>query len=264
MDKQEFLEMGDNPDFISGIYNYCDRWCKRCGYTSRCFLFATEKKQFPDDESRDINNQKFWKGIEDMFRLTFELLEDAAEEFGVDLDQMDEISAEEFEQSEAEKRATAEKHPSARKAHAYLMQVRAWFEESNDIFEEKGEELAKMAELELPEEDIEKEVAGLEDYVEIIRWYQHQIYVKIMRALQGKMDGLFQYEDTIQTDYNGSAKVALLGIDRSIAAWGGLLQTFPDQEDEILQLLVLLEQIRKQTEAEFPDARKFIRPGFDE
>lgn len=261
MDKEEFKEMVNNPDFVPGIYNYCDRWCERCTYTSNCFLFATEKQQFPDDDSRDITNKKFWEGMEEMFRITFELLEDAAEEFGIDPDQLD---TEEIEQNEAEKREMADKNPAARKAHAYLMRVRSWFRESDAVFEEKGEELLKMAELELPKEGIEKQAAGIQDYVEIIRWYQHQIYVKIMRALQGRMDDFLPEEDPVQTDFNGSAKVALVGVDRSIAAWGGLLQTFPGQEDEILQMLVLLEQIRKHAEAAFPDARNFVRPGFDE
>lgn len=261
MDKEEFKNMADNPDFIPGIYNYCDRWCERCAYTSHCFLFATEKQHFPDDDSRDITNKKFWEGMEEMFRLTFELLEDAAGELGIDLDQID---TEETEQSEAKKRELAEKHPATQKAHAYLMRVRSWFEESDAIFKEKGEELMKMAELDLPEENIEKQAVGIRDFVEIIRWYQHQIYVKIMRALRGRMDGFLPEEDTIQTDYNGSAKVALIGVDRSIAAWGGLLKEFPEREDDIFPLLVSLEQIRKHVEAEFPDARKFNRPGFDE
>ena len=30
-------------DFIPGIYNYCDSWCERCLYTSRCMNFAMGK-----------------------------------------------------------------------------------------------------------------------------------------------------------------------------------------------------------------------------
>lgn len=26
--------------FIEGIFNYCDRWCERCKFTSHCRLFA--------------------------------------------------------------------------------------------------------------------------------------------------------------------------------------------------------------------------------
>jgi hypothetical protein len=37
----------DEPEerFISGIYNYCDRWCERCRFTAHCRVFATEQKR---------------------------------------------------------------------------------------------------------------------------------------------------------------------------------------------------------------------------
>jgi len=37
-----------------------------------------------------------------------------------------------------------------------------------------------------------------------------------------------------------------------------------EHQDEILKMLITLAEIRKQTEATFPIARKFKRPGFDE
>lgn len=262
MDKEEFLNMANNPDFIPGIYNYCDRWCARCPYTPNCYLYATEKKQEAESGKHDIDSKEYWDQIGEMFRITFEMLEDIAEEQGIDLS---EIDTEKIEKSEAEKRVQAQQRPAARKTRQYITEVNDWFEQSQDVFGEKGEEMAQMVQLGSPEEKIRKDLTGLKDYVEIIRWYQHQIYAKIMRALHGKLEDFEpEPEDPIQTDYNGSAKVALIGIDRSIAAWGGLLQVFPKKEDTILPILVSLEQIRTQTRKEFPDAEKFVRPGFDE
>ena len=40
MDKDWIKGMAKNPDFIPGIYNYCDRWCERCAFTARCMNFA--------------------------------------------------------------------------------------------------------------------------------------------------------------------------------------------------------------------------------
>ena len=40
MDKDWIQCMAKNPDFIPGIYNYCDRWCERCAFTARCMNFA--------------------------------------------------------------------------------------------------------------------------------------------------------------------------------------------------------------------------------
>ena len=70
--------------------------------------------------------------------------------------------------------------------------------------------------------------------------------------------------DEIQTDSNGSAKIALIAVDRLIAAWSILMEKMTDHEDEILKFLISLADIRKQTELTFPMARKFVRPGFDD
>jgi hypothetical protein len=36
MDKNDFLKLAADPKYIPGICNYCDRWCERCPFTSRC------------------------------------------------------------------------------------------------------------------------------------------------------------------------------------------------------------------------------------
>jgi hypothetical protein len=64
-------------------------------------------------------------------------------------------------------------------------------------------------------------------------------------------------------DSNGSTKVALIGIDRSITMWSKLLEFFSEKEDSLLKILVQLERLRRNVEKEFPDARSFERPGFD-
>jgi hypothetical protein len=42
-----------------------------------------------------------------------------------------------------------------------------------------------------------------------------------------------------------------------------LREQFPDQADEILDLLVHLDRVRRGAERAVPDARAFVRPGFD-
>lgn len=260
MDKEDLEAFANNPDFIPGIYNYCDRWCERCPFTYRCLLFATEKRQFPDSESRDITNKKFWDKLSEMMRLSLEVLEEMAEEQGIDLDATDTGAV---VREERKKRKEAENHAAAQRAKNYTEQTRLWFEKAEPLFKEKQEQLIQKARMELPGEDPSGDAVGIQDLVDVIRWYQNQIYVKIMRALHGRMDDDFPELDPVQNDHNGSAKVALIGIDRSIAAWCGLLQHFPEQEDAIFPLLVTLEQTRKLVEETFPKARAFKRPGFD-
>jgi len=71
-------------------------------------------------------------------------------------------------------------------------------------------------------------------------------------------------EDEIQNDSNGSAKVALIGIDRSIGAWAKLYELFPDQSDTILDILLQLDRLKKKIDITFPNAQHFKRPGFDD
>jgi len=89
----------------------------------------------------------------------------------------------------------------------------------------------------------------------VIYFYNFFISAKIYRALTGIGD--FDPEE-VQADSNGSAKIALIALDRLIAAWSVLMETLMDHEDEILKFLITMAETRKQTEIAFPLARKFI------
>jgi hypothetical protein len=106
------------------------------------------------------------------------------------------------------------------------------------------------------------DVTPLRDCLEVIRWYQRQIYVKLCRAATGMIRGELEDNEFDHEDANGSAKVALLSIARSLAAWATLRRRFPDHEDAIFALGTL-QRLLRQVEAAFPNARAFLRPGFD-
>jgi len=84
-----------------------------------------------------------------------------------------------------------------------------------------------------------------------------------MRAIRGELRERPEILDEFPKDSDGSAKVALIAIDRSIAAWGEIRNVFPIRERDILDLIARLDRLRRKVEKEFPDARAFIRPGFD-
>ena len=48
MTKQRIKQLANNPQFIPGIFNYCDRWCERCPFTARCLNFALSEEQFAE------------------------------------------------------------------------------------------------------------------------------------------------------------------------------------------------------------------------
>ena len=157
----------------------------------------------------------------------------------------------------------ANSHECVRSARDYSQHVQRWFESAEALFTEEGRELELKARLELPGSNPAEEAASLRDAVDVIRWYQDQIYVKLMRAIEGELEETEEALGEYPKDSDGSAKVALLGMDRSMAAWGTMLRQFPDREDDVLAILVHLERLRRRTEEEFPAATAFVRPGFD-
>jgi hypothetical protein len=99
--------------------------------------------------------------------------------------------------------------------------------------------------------------------IAIVGWHRHQIAAKLTRALASDPPGSDQGGDEpVQTDANGSAKVALLAIERSLDAWFEMLHANHDT-GAIVRILDYLNTLRDDVTRVFPDARRFVRPGFD-
>jgi hypothetical protein len=86
----------------------------------------------------------------------------------------------------------------------------------------------------------------------------------VQRAIHSSQDEEFEIQNGFAKDSDGSTKIALIGMDRSISAWGKMLKCFPDQKESIIEIISHLDCLRRRTEKKFPDARAFVRPGFDE
>jgi hypothetical protein len=263
MNKIQLHKMAENTDLIPGIYNYCDRWCERCAFTHRCMTYGLEKEMFPDQESREISNGKFWEELHHSFNLTLELLKEFGKEQGID---PDEIAFEAEKGKQEERRTEADESPAAKAAKRYSNMVSEWIERNEDFLKEREKVLTR--ELELGIAEPEATAASIIDALEVIRWYQMQITVKLVRALEGEYVLKETMEDEemcdILKDSDGSAKVALIGIDRSVGAWGDLQNHFPEQSDSIMNVLVHISKLRANIEGLFPHARRFVRPGFDQ
>jgi hypothetical protein len=257
MDKIKLKEITKKKEFISGIYNYCDRWCERCTQTSKCLNYSIVEEEFSDPESRDIHNEVFWKKLSGIFENTIALLKEKAEDEGIDLDAVDLNEEDDRFVMEA-----AEGHEISRAARLYCDMAEDWFNKAEHLFGEDDKAGPDIQSHPGKTEGTEKD--ELEEALEVVRWYQNQIYVKLMRAISGLIEeqresseGPVQYAK----DSDGSAKVALIGIDRSIAAWGIIHTHFPNPD--IQHIMTHLGRLIKRIETDFPDARAFIRPGFD-
>ena len=247
--------------YIAGIYNYCDRWCERCIFTNRCLSYKTERKQKNDllsaGNGRDVNTHS-WDVIKESFELAKELIREFATKEGIDLDSLPKDL--EFTKKQNIIEGKVKKHTLVVAGDKYLDSVNNWFDEAGQLFVLGFDEQRESITVSLPNHYQQLDVETITDAIEVIKWYQYQISVKLSKALFGKsMDEMEEKEG-----YNGSAKVALIGIDRSIGAWNVLLSGFSTEEDSILNILVCLGRLRNSVEREFPHARGFVRPGFDE
>ena len=260
MDKDHIGELAKDPRFIPGIYNYCDRWCERCDFTSRCMNYELGEEESNEPETRDINNKAFWDKLTETLSVTLQMMREKARELGVDLDAMD---SEEAAKENKRIREKAMEQPYCLAAKKYSELVNEWFMTNKERLEAKGDELVSQAQAGIPGTSPDVDAVRINDCLEVIRWYQHQIYVKLCRDATGIMRTDPCDREFSMHDANGSAKVALIGIERSIAAWAGLMPHFPEQEDNILDLLVILKRLLPQVESTFPNARTFQRPGLD-
>ncbi len=260
MKNEDLLKFPADDKYISSIHNYCDRWCERCPFTAQCMSFAISEEQFPDQDKLDIQNEAFWQRLSDSFRTTLELVKEMAEREGIDLDAVDVEEREERERLDDE---VTRSHKCCRMAKAYADMVDQWFDSARGIAGQEDDETADEMYVEIQTSDPLGTGAICEDALEVVRWYQHQIYVKLMRAVGGSLREKREPLDDFAKDSDGSAKVALIGMDRSIGAWGELRTCFGQLEDKVLTILIHLESLRRGVEEAFPAAREFIRPGFD-
>jgi hypothetical protein len=246
MKKNRLKELVREKRFIPGIYNYCDRWCERCPQTSNCLNFAMGEEEFADPETRDIQNEAFWKKLSEVFQDTLDLLKEAAQEHGIDLEAIDIESTQGQSRLEDE---MAESHAICRAARVYIDLVEDWFKSSPGLLSIS------------PAPD--RKGMTIEKALEVIRWYQHFIYVKLIRAVRGELEERDEELDEYARDSEGSAKIALIAMDRSIGAWGVIRAHAPAYDEKILHLVAHLDRLREDAEKTFPEARSFIRPGFD-
>jgi hypothetical protein len=257
----------DDPQLISGIYNYCDRWCERCPMTTRCLTFRTlQREQAAHGErSRDAKNQEFWDGVGKSFAVAMRMLERDAKKHGFDFNDPAVRKETERELRRQERRSQREGRTLNEASKKYYETVETLLAELRPALEDVLEEL--NAQIRLGAGTPRETAHEITDALEVAQWYQHFIHVKLQRAVGSRVFESEERDETLRAyprDSDGSAKVALIAIDRSMAAWAALRERFESRHgDAILDLLVQLERLRRAVEAEFPQARAFQRPGFD-
>ena len=238
MDPAEFdrlVSRARDPLLIAGIYNYCDGRCPRCPFTQRCLTYLDTEAVKGEDDGRSSAD-----ALGDSLQRTLEMLAEAARRDGVDLDAVTEdaaVSAADLERHRQD--------PLAVTARDYGRL--AW---------RIGRAVAPLA--------AAREDAPLIEAVETIEWFSSMISAKLYRAICGQAEG-WEAADEPQTDFNGSAKIALIGIADSRRAWTVLMEAGRATADGVpAQAVIMLDELAASVRARFPRVMDFVRPGFDE
>ncbi len=255
MDKKELLKLLKEPKYIPGIYNYCDRWCERCSFTSRCLSYSIEQE--PNDEFGDIDeiNERFWDRMKESFKLAFSLIEDLAKEQGISLESIN-ID----EEDEIDNKVNILTHL----AMNYTKLVDEWFKNKQALLENVFITSKKPSHLKSVSSNSSEIPMSVEEVVEVINYYKYAITVKLSRAIKSRDNEANMRLEEMSKDSDGSAKIALIEIERSMSAWSELLKYFDTEKKDILKIICHLKQILEMAEKEFPQARSFIRPGLDQ
>lgn len=251
-----------NPGKIEGIYNYCDRWCARCNFTTRCEIYEPGSK--PPGEQVDEKTRAFQERLSMNIDKANDLLRKAARDAGIDVEAQARIDH--TIRRSAEMQMQIQRHPLIVLSVEYSMIGRHWLKTQPgmlDHLESLKTELTLGVET---NQGAKRETHLIKDSLATIHWYLDFIHDKLSRALLGKA-GAAEYSgstDKDQRDQDGSAKIGIIAIDRSLEAWSGIFSILPEEEDHFLKVLSILEKMKKLAMAEFPLASSFVRPGFDQ
>ncbi|HYW96481.1 MAG TPA: hypothetical protein VE870_12885 [Bacteroidales bacterium] len=217
------LESQAIPGVVPGIYNYCDRWCFFCQSKTKCSLYVQDLLM---REHEGINT----KGeIMCIMEVTKDFIEDHGEELGM------EWCGDQAEEPRIEPEAMYD--DLNRRVSLYAEQAINWVQVCADYVPENEEVLGAM---------------------HIVGYYTWIIMSKIIRASLPVNE-----IPEAQLGRNGSAKVALISLDKSLGSMVILYEHFSAFQDEILSMMKDLSCIIDSVEYYFPDARYFKRPGLD-
>src|SRR5262245_13307548 len=192
--------------FIIGIFNYCDRWCETCPFTARCRLFA-------DSAEMQASLDPGLKDIVDAPPLPEDVPPPPRQWMKEIIDEMNAATEDPALDPLIPPRPEPPPEHLAveMRADDYFTRVRAWSQ--NRSFS-----------------------SDPTDPCAVITWFHMQILVKVHRAIHGFAENGTGPHDW-PPDYDGSAKVALLGIDRSHAAWLELAERGVMTQPEIAPLV---------------------------
>ena len=219
---------------IEFISEYCDRWCERCAFTSRCSAYAVQAALgMCGDLGEALQlavGAPMAVGAASRPLRTIEVAQPTSQELR-ELEAVVEAHAKRIKEA-----------PLTKNAIEVAVAEHRWFHEHAAIRDSAD--------------------GVIREALAFVLWNSTFIGGKLTRAVHGRELENNRGDDPIQNDWNGSAKIALISIERSESAWQIIAQATGDVV--AADLASAMSSLRGEVEAAFPFARLFKRPGFDE
>lgn len=229
-----------DDEFIPGIHNYCDRWCERCAFSSRCRAYAIEMAIAIEGPEKALADLEPWGDSE-------EGGVDVPFAAGGDDGPADEEIEEEMLRHEVED-VLAWVHPLAEAAKA-LADLAAPLIEGAAGRSERGR----------------PDAAAFQDPFETLARYRFLIPAKIHRALSGReRQEPLAVGEALQSDANGSAKIAYIACAAGGEAGLRLGRLEPALAPQAAEYARTADRVLALLDEAFPSHRAFRRPGFDD
>jgi len=232
MSQPIFNQVCLDPTLITGIYGTCDQWCLYCPATERCLAFRCS----PEIRS---GKQNVYQALADRLYEGITFYKKLCDGQGTPTPEIDAMLSNDPRQC-----TTLEPvdDPLERTARRYGRLSAAYLTSRVDY----------------PLE-MRRHPSGPRPF-EVFAWFHVLIPAKLYRALLCST-AISRGDESRKGEEQASAKVALIGIDRSLDALAAMAL---DDEDARLELLsAQLRRVKREAEARFPAARRFYREGLD-
>ena len=246
-DEERLTEALEKPDTISGVHNYCDAWCERCRFSERCSVGAFQRSDFED--AKKPFELTLWQDNSEKLAAAQTWLKTQSAQIDKSWVAVKKKERRIFDKLFNDVRRDLDAVPVVQLSERYMSQMMEW--SKTDKVKNLLQSLENQAFTE----------GSLRESLTVIQWYQYFINVKFRRAVGGKIED--EGDDDFPKDSDGSAKIALMSAENALVAWSDFRQIQPEEADFALKMMALLQAIIEEGEREFPDARAFVRAGFD-
>jgi hypothetical protein len=231
-----FLTFAMDPNLVPGIYNACDQWCHYCPATERCLAYKCR----PESGSGNI-----YENLEQKMFESIQYLKACHD-------------AEGLEPPEDLVRLLRGERPS----------TSVQFVPLDDALERMGKHYAVLATAfivmcgeTIPQNPLPRRAHGPTPF-DVFLYYHVLIAAKIYRAISSAHTAARTGAAQAQWDADVSAKVALIGIDRSDEALQ--VMALDDVDPRIEHMRRHLARLKREVSARFPAALTLVRPGLDD